>query len=58
LPIYHSAFKIHHLAPATALLIEKADAVRSTADDYLAPVVTVAEKLRAEVRKLSRNYLQ
>jgi hypothetical protein len=56
LPIYHSAFKIHHLAPAAALLMEKVDAVRSPTDDYLAPVVTVAEKLRAEVRKLGRTY--
>jgi hypothetical protein len=37
--------------------MEKVDAVRSTTDDYLAPVVTVGEKLRAEVRKIGRTYL-
>jgi hypothetical protein len=56
LPIYHSAFKIHHLAPATALLLEKADVVRSTTDEYLAPVVTIAEKLRGEAKKMHRKW--
>jgi hypothetical protein len=51
LPIYHDAFKIHHLSPAVAVLLDQNEGVRSSADELFKPVVVLAERAIKEIKK-------
>lgn len=50
LPIYHSAFKLHHLSPAVGALFDQNEEVRKSADDLFEPVAGLAQRVIKEVK--------
>jgi len=53
LPIYHTALRLHHFAPALAVCLEKNDDFRELCDGFLEPVVAVVERIKKDVKKFA-----
>lgn len=51
LPIYHTALRVHHFAPALAICLEQNDDIRESCDRLLEPVVKIVGRIQKDVKK-------